>query len=161
MLKCLVATEYVLTSAFPLKMTPIVECHNRKNQNFERMYNRADSTPCIRIGVLACTSSICSCRYISISSISTVPSAKIAAAADRTNWYIKIQWIKKFDDFMYVVYGIIAACFQHFMSTLSKDLSDSAKEERIGRACNKSRRGDVTRRLCIFHAFFFLCQRSW
>jgi hypothetical protein len=56
---------------------------------------------------------------------------------------------------MYVVYGIIATCFQHFMSTLSKDLSDSAKEERIGRACNKSRRGDATRRLCIFPALFF------
>ena len=56
---------------------------------------------------------------------------------------------------MYVVYGIIATCFQHFMSTLSKDSSDSAKEERIGRACNKSRRRDATRGLCIFPALFF------
>ena len=58
---------------------------------------------------------------------------------------------------MYVVYGIIiGTCFQHFMSTLSKDSSDSAKEERIGRACNKARRRDATRRdgFCIFPAFF-------
>jgi len=58
---------------------------------------------------------------------------------------------------MYVVYGIIiGTCFQHSMSTLSKNSSDSAKEERIGRACNKSRRRDATRGLCIFPALFFL-----
>lgn len=99
--------------------------------------------------------------YLFFWSMSTVPSPKIAAAADRTNEYIKIQWIKKFDDFMYVVYGIIGTSFQHFMSALSKDLSDSAKEERIGWACNKSRRRDARPYYFASFLLFIFCQRSW
>lgn len=38
-------------------MTPIVERQNRKNQNFKCMYNKADSAPCIRIGILALSAS--------------------------------------------------------------------------------------------------------
>ena len=126
---------------------------------------RRQYPPCIRIGVLACFSSARALSAILLHFYLFFHLNR-AFAEDccccRSNKLIhkKFSESKKLMTSCTWFTALFGTCFQHFMSTLSKDLSDSSKEERISRACNKSR---PTRReaFCIFPAFPPLCQRSW